>query len=63
MQVREHSRIRARQLRQPYYFRRWFYCTHRDCKTTMVMQEEFKVWNSEPMRRLQAIKQQLQPRS
>jgi hypothetical protein len=42
-QIREHDQIRERHLRQPFYYSRWYYCTHRDCKTTLVMPEEFKV--------------------
>jgi hypothetical protein len=61
MQVREHDRIRARQLRAPYYYRRWFYCTHKNCRTTTVMFDEFKVRNSNLDRRLDAIRTQLQP--
>jgi hypothetical protein len=45
MQVREHDLIREKHLRQPYYFKRWFYCRHSECKTTLVMREEHKVWN------------------
>jgi hypothetical protein len=62
MQVREHDRIRPKQLRQPYYYRRWFYCTHKNCRTTTVMFEEFKVFNSAQEHRLKAIRQQLRPR-
>jgi hypothetical protein len=45
MQVREHRRIKAKHLRQPYYFSRWYCCRKQDCKTTLVMPEEFKVLN------------------
>jgi hypothetical protein len=44
-QVRRHDRIRPKQLRQPFYYKRWFYCKHNDCRTTLYMQEAFKVWN------------------
>jgi len=57
MQVREHDRIRARQLRAPYYYRRWFYCTHKNCKTNTVTCDEFKVFNSAQEHRLEAIRQ------
>jgi hypothetical protein len=30
MQIREHDRIRPKQLRKAYYYRRWFYCAHKD---------------------------------
>jgi hypothetical protein len=63
MEIREHDRIRAKHLRQPFYYRRWFRCMHNDCKTTLVMWDEFKVWNSEPLRRLEAIRRQLQRRA
>ena len=62
MQVREHDRIREKQLRQPFYYSRWFCCMHNDCRTTLVMRDEFKVWNSDQARRLEAIRQQLRPR-
>src|SRR5262249_33086212 len=62
MQVREHDRIRAKQLRKAYYYRRWFYCIHKNCRTTTVISDEFKVFNSAQERRLQAIRQQLRPR-
>jgi hypothetical protein len=61
MQVREHDRIRPKELRKPYYYRRWFYCTHKNCRTTTVMFDEFKVLNSDLERRLDAIRTQLQP--
>jgi hypothetical protein len=66
MQIREHGRIRQKHLRQPYYYSRWYKCRHGDCRTTLVMPEEFKVWNgdqeSDQARRLQAIREQLKPR-
>ena len=43
MQIREHRRITPGLLAKPYYFRRWYLCTHRDCKTKLVMRDEFKV--------------------
>ena len=45
MQIREHQRIGPKQLRQPFYFRRWFFCMNRDCRTTLITRDEFKVWN------------------
>ena len=44
-QIREHQRIGPKQLRQPFYFRRWFSCMNMDCRTTLIMRAEFKVWN------------------
>jgi hypothetical protein len=46
-QIREHDRIKAKHLRQPYYFTRWFYCTNARCKVTLHMEERFKVWTSQ----------------
>jgi hypothetical protein len=46
MQVREHDRICARQLRGPYYYSRWFYCARHDCRTSTVLWDKFKVWNN-----------------
>jgi hypothetical protein len=42
-QIREHARIGEKHLKQPYYFSRWFYCRHRDCRTKLIMREQFKV--------------------
>jgi hypothetical protein len=47
MEVREHSRIREKHLQQPYYFTRWYRCIHRDCRTKLVMDEQFKVTNEQ----------------
>jgi len=62
MQIREHDRIREKQLRQAFYYSRWFCCMHKDCRTTIVHRAEFRVWNSEVNERLEAIHQQLGPR-
>lgn len=44
MQIRERRDVTADLLRKPYYFSRWFRCMHRECKTTLVMPDEFKVY-------------------
>ncbi len=66
-QVREHSEVTSRHKNQPFYYRRWFNCTAEDCQTTLIMRDEFKVWNSNPrgeeMRRVSDIQQQLRPRA
>jgi hypothetical protein len=35
-----------KQLRQPFYYTRWFNCTNKACKTTLIMRDEFKVENN-----------------
>ena len=42
-QIREHSTITERHLRQSYYFSRWFYCRNSHCAVTVHVTEEFKV--------------------
>jgi hypothetical protein len=66
MEVREHASIGPKQLRQPYYYSRWYCCRNKQCRTTLVMPDEFKVWNEpEPApqtdadRHLDAIREQL----
>ena len=44
-QIHEHANIGVKQRRQRYYFRRWFCCPHENCKTKLVMRDEFKVMN------------------
>jgi hypothetical protein len=31
---------------QPFYYTRWFRCTNKGCKTTLVMPERYKMINS-----------------
>jgi hypothetical protein len=45
-QIREHDGIGDKQLRQPFYYTRWFCCMNQSCKTTQVMPERHKVMNS-----------------
>ena len=67
MEVREHGRLRKKHLRQPYFYSRWYYCSHADCRTTLVMPPQFVVWNKNPaveqLRRLRAIREQLRASS
>lgn len=44
-EVREHTHISEKQLRQPYYFSKWYNCNNPTCKTSIFMDEKFKVWN------------------
>ena len=66
-QIREHSHIRPKQLNQPYYYKRWFYCTFDGCATTTVMRGEDIVWNNNPrgqlLRRLSGVHDQLKRRA
>jgi hypothetical protein len=45
--VCEHEHITDKQLKKPYYYSRWFYCQNPHCKTTVIMPERYKVFNSE----------------
>jgi hypothetical protein len=44
-QVREHKEITEKHLRQPFHYSRWFVCTNRRCRTTLIMPERFKVFH------------------
>ena len=44
-QIREHKAVKPKQLRQPFYYARWFYCLHEDCQTRQIMRDEDMVWN------------------
>lgn len=46
MQVRTHKAIKAKQLRQPYYYSQWYYCNNIACTTKQVNPPEFQVWNT-----------------
>lgn len=45
-QVREHIAISAKQLRQPFFYSRWYKCINNQCRTTLIMPNEFKVMNN-----------------
>jgi hypothetical protein len=45
-EIREHQKITAKHLRQPFYFRRWFNCMNSACKAQMICPERHKVWNA-----------------
>jgi hypothetical protein len=45
-EIHEHNGIGDEQLRKPFYYKRWFRCTNKSCKTTLVMSERYKVFNS-----------------
>jgi hypothetical protein len=47
-EVREHTQITDKHLRQPYYYSRWFYCRNPRCRTTMVMRDRYRVFPDEP---------------
>jgi hypothetical protein len=53
-QVRAHIEITEQQLRQPWYYSRWFVCVNRDCRTTLIMPERFKVFRKGRRRRSRA---------
>jgi hypothetical protein len=62
MQVREHRIIGSKQLRKRYYYRRWFRCMNVNCRTTIVHDDQFRVFNDPEEARMQAILEQLRPR-
>lgn len=44
MQVREHKEVSERELRRPFYYSRWYRCMNGNCKTTLVMPPEFRIF-------------------
>jgi hypothetical protein len=44
-EIREHERITEKELARPFYYRRWYNCPNRKCKTTLIHADDFKVWN------------------
>ena len=45
-QIHQHKQVGPKQLRQPYYYSRWYHCINLNCRTKQVMPEEFKVFPS-----------------
>ena len=46
-EVRGHKRVTEGMLRQPFYYSKWFYCTNRQCKTTLIMPPECRVFRED----------------
>lgn len=40
-----HRTITSKQLKQPFFYSKWYKCTNELCKTTLIMPEEFRVFN------------------
>lgn len=43
-QVREHIAITEKQLSQPWYYSRWFYCLNPNCQTKQIMPDRYCVF-------------------
>ena len=57
-EAREHIAVREKQLNQPFYYKKWYYCYNKACQTTLFMAEEDKVWNhNEKARKMKASKE------
>jgi len=48
-EIREHVAITEKQLNQSIYYSRWFNCTNKKCRTTLIMPDRFKVFNKKKM--------------
>jgi hypothetical protein len=44
-EIREHERITEKEWAKRFYYSRWYICRNRDCMTTNIMPDEFRVWN------------------
>src|SRR6266849_3707450 len=44
-QIREHKEITKKELSNLCYFKRWYICMNKFCKTTAIMPDRFRVWN------------------
>jgi len=45
-QIREHERVTPKELRRHFYYSRWYRCVNKNCRTTEIMPDEFRVWNN-----------------
>jgi hypothetical protein len=45
MQIREYSNLTDKHSHRPYFYMRWFCCMNKNCRTTLVMPERYKVMN------------------
>ena len=42
--IMEHTKITERHHRQPFYYKRWFRCTTKGCKTDLIMLPQYRVF-------------------
>jgi hypothetical protein len=47
MAIFQHREISARQRRSPFYYEKWYRCLSDSCRTTVVLPDQFRVWNIE----------------
>jgi len=45
-EIREHPRITDRERRRPYYYQRWFYCRNTACRTSTIVAERYRIFNT-----------------
>jgi hypothetical protein len=45
MQIREYSNLIDKHSHRPYFYMRWFCCMNKNCRTTLVMPERYKIMN------------------
>jgi hypothetical protein len=45
-EIREHIKIRDKELKRPFYYSKWFNCVNKDCKTNLIMPDEFRIFKS-----------------
>ena len=45
-QIRKHEAVTERHLRQPFYYSEWHVCTNPECKTTLIMPDDKKVFRN-----------------
>jgi hypothetical protein len=44
-ETRVHAAITEKQLKQPFYYKRWYVCLNEHCKTNIFMLDDWKVKN------------------
>jgi hypothetical protein len=59
VEAREHAEITNTQLNKPFYFSKWYYCSNSDCRTKLVMDDQFKVRNAHHRRKMSRKEKQV----
>ena len=42
-EIREHPEVTEKHLAQPYYYSRWFNCVNPKCRTTLIMDDQYRI--------------------
>ncbi len=59
-ELRTHTKITEKQLKQPFYYKQWYFCPNKNCQRTTFMKDEDRVFNKNDGARYVRNKEELE---